>query len=282
MGHTKRLIGARGRAAAVLLGLLAAGCGAGDRTAAPVFVALTTTIEDSGLLDTLVASFRAARPDLALRTVTGGTGEVLALGRRGDVDLVISHDPAAESAFVAEGHGVARYDVFRSEFVIAGPPADPADIAGERDPVAALRSIAALRARFVSRADDSGTHRKERALWAEAGLDPAAAGAGGWYVEAGTGMGDALRLASARGAYILTDRPTLLMLGPGLELTILVAGDARLVNPYGAVPVRDARHAAGAAAFVAWLRSERGRAVIEAYGRDRFGRPLFSSTADEP
>lgn len=259
---------------AALLAAVPAACGGGGGAAPPVTLAATTTLEDSGVLGELVRAFRAAHPEIPVRTVTGGTGEVLALARRGDVDLVLSHDAAAESAFVAEGYGFERRDVMRNDFVIAGPPADPAGVRGVRDAAAALRAIAAARAPFVSRGDDSGTHRRELLLWREAGARPAA-GAGGPYTEAGVGMGDALRLASARRAYILTDRATFLVLSAELDLEVLVEGDPRLLNRYGLVRVRGARRAADAAAVAEWLTSPAARDVIASFGGGRFGRPLF-------
>ncbi|HEX6940842.1 MAG TPA: substrate-binding domain-containing protein [Longimicrobiales bacterium] len=266
------------RAAAALA---LAACAAGERAAPrPVTLAATTTVEDTGLLDALVAVFRAAHPEVPLRTVVGGTGEVLALGRRGDVDVVLSHDPAAESAFVAAGYGVERRDVMHDDFVLAGPPEDPAGIRGMHDAAAALAAVARARAAFVSRADDSGTHRKELRLWREAGVAPrsapAARGSHRWYIEAGVGMAAALRVADARRAYILTDRATYRVLRSALELDILVEGDPRLVNRYGVTRVRDAVAADGAAVFVDWLTSPDGRRVIDAFGRDRFGEPLFT------
>ncbi|HEX7118145.1 MAG TPA: substrate-binding domain-containing protein [Longimicrobiales bacterium] len=274
----RRRLWLRPAVAALLLAACGAGSGAAPR---PITLAATTTVEDAGLLAALVEAFRAAHPEVRLRTVTGGTGQMLALAQRGDVDVVLSHDPAAESAFVAAGHGIGRREVMHNDFVIAGPPADPARVRGMRDAAAALAAIADAGAPFVSRGDDSGTHRKERTLWSEAGVRPStrpAAGdaAGRWYIEAGLGMGDALRLADARRAYILTDRATFRVLRDALDLTILVEGDPRLVNRYGVVRVRGAPGADGAAVFVDWLTSEAGRRVIDAFGRDRYGRPLYT------
>ncbi|HUH11769.1 MAG TPA: substrate-binding domain-containing protein, partial [Longimicrobiales bacterium] len=205
-------------AGALLVGVLA-GCGpTGGRGAAPVTVGATTTLEDSGVLEALLGAYHAAHPEAPTRALTGGTGEILALGRRGDVDLVITHDPVAESLYVARGHGVRRRPLMESELMVAGPAADPAGVAGAPDATAAFARIAAARVPFVSRADDSGTHRKERLIWsrvlgggagtrlegdARPGTDRPAADAS-WYAQAGVGMGDALRVAGARAAYILT------------------------------------------------------------------------------
>jgi tungstate transport system substrate-binding protein len=253
-----------------------AACGAGDRpTSPPLTLGTTTTIEDSGLLSALIAAFREAHPDVHIRTVTGGTGEVLALGRRGDVAVVLTHDPAAESTFVAEGYGIDRRPVMWNDFVIAGPGSDPAGLRGMRDAAAAFAAIARFRATFVSRGDESGTHRKEFFLWREAGLSVPKGGVDRWYIAAGVGMGDALRLASARGAYILTDRATFRVLRPELDLEILVEGDPRLVNRYAATRIRGAPQAEVASVFVEWLTSAEGLRAIREFGRDRYGEPLY-------
>jgi len=256
--------------------LLLAACGAGDRsTSPPLTLGATTTIEDAGLLSALIAAFLEAHPDVHVRTVTGGTGEILAYGRRGDVDVVLAHDPAAESTFVAEGYGIDRRPVMWNDFVIAGPGSDPAGLRGMRDAAAAFAAIARARATFVSRGDESGTHRKELFLWREAGLGVPNAAVDRWYLEAGVGMGDALRLASARRAYILTDRATFRVLRPELDLEILVEGDPRLVNRYAVTRIRGASQAEAANVFVEWLTSPEGLRVVREFGRDRYGEPLF-------
>ena len=270
MGSPKSLI------LAVVAALALAACGAGDRAASPpLTLGATTTLEDSGLLPALVAAFREAHPDIPVRTVTGGTGEVLALGRRGDVDVVLTHDPAAESTFVAEGHGIDRHPVMWNDFVIAGPASDPARVRGMRDAAAALTAIARARAGFVSRGDESGTHKKEQFLWREAGRVAPNSAAERWYIVAGVGMGDALRLANARRVYILTDRATLRVLRPELELEILVEGDPRLVNRYAVTRIRGAARAEAANVFTDWITSPDGLRVVREFGRDRYGEPLY-------
>src|SRR5690606_10422062 len=199
-------VGARANVAALLAAALAgaclAGCGAAPGGRPDVMLAATTTLEDSGLLAVLLDAFERAHEGMRVRALTGGTGQVLELGRRGDVDVILSHDAAAESAFVAAGAGAERRPLMYNDFLIVGPAVDPAGVRGLGDAEEALRRIAAARAPFISRGDDSGTHRKERQLWALAGLAPGAGEA--WYSEAGLGMGDALRVASERRAYILT------------------------------------------------------------------------------
>lgn len=254
-----------------------------DRTADPSRLTLvaTTTIQDSGLLDSLVSAFGRSHPGIRLRVLTAGTGEALEIGRRGDADVLLTHDPPAESAFVAAGHGRDRREVMHNDFVIAGPAADPAGVRGLRDGPAALARIAAAASPFVSRGDDSGTHRKEIALWK--GVGPAHPGAarGPWYIEAGLGMGEALQLAAERDAYVLTDRATYLTIREDLRLDILVEGDPRMVNRYGVTRVSRGRNAAGALAFAGWITGADGQATIGAFGRERFGRPLFTPAVPE-
>ena len=206
-----------------------------------------------------------------MSAVSGGTGEVLEIARRGDADLIITHDPAAESVFVASGAGKYRRELMFNDFVIAGPANDPAQLRGMADAAAALARLAERKITFVSRGDDSGTHRKERSLWKAAGITPS----GDWYLEAGAGMGDALRLASARNAYILTDRGTFLRFQPHLSLAILAEGDPRLLNRYGLTRVTDAVGGAAADSFAVWLLSAAGRELIRQFGVKEFGRPLF-------
>lgn len=263
------------RSVLVLAAFVAACAESGPPASRPLILASTTSTEDSGLFDVLIPAFEAAHPDHDVRVVAVGTGEALELGRRKDADVVLVHAPAAESAFVAGGYGTDRRAVMYNDFVVVGPPADPAGIGGRTDAADALRRISGEGSTFVSRGDDSGTHRKERALWAAAGLDPG----GEWYLEVGQGMGETLRIASERLAYVLTDRSTYLFLRDGLDLGVLVEGDARLENPYGVIPVTGARNPEGARAFANWITGPEGQALIGAYGAERFGRPLFMPSA---
>ncbi len=239
-----------------------------------VILACTTSVEDSGLLDALLPAFGESHPDLDIKVVAVGSGEALALGARGDADVVIAHSPAAEQAFMEAGHGRGRHAIMANDFVLVGPASDPAGVRG-RTPPAALRAIAAAGAPFVSRADDSGTHTRERALWAAAGVEPA----GDWYMEIGQGMGEALRVASERAGYTLTDRATYLALAQTLLLAILVEGDPGLTNLYSAITTTRARNPRGADALVGWLAGREGQQRIRAYGADRFGRSLFEPLA---
>lgn len=263
--RSRRCLPRRLLLAATLLFL--AGCG--DRRQVLV-LSSTTSTEDSGLFDLLIPRFEAAHPGILVQVVAVGSGQALALGRRGDADVLLVHAPAAESAFVAQGHGVERRPVMYNDFVLVGPAADPAAVRGTRDAAQALRQIRGSEAPFVSRGDDSGTHRKELDLWRAAGISPT----GPRYMEAGQGMAEVLRLAAEKDAYTLADRSTFLFLR-GLELEVLVEGDPRLVNPYGVIPVRRAENPDGARAFTEWLTSEEGQALIASHGIERFGQPLF-------
>lgn len=245
------------------------GCGGGDRRV--LTLGIPTTIQDSGLLEALLPEFEQAHPDDRLRFVAAGSGELLALGARGDVDALIAHAPAAEERFMAEGHGSLRRRVMENDFVIVGPADDPAEVQGMTDAAAALARIAAVGATFISRGDESGTHQKELAL-REAGSVPAG---GSGYREAGQGMGQVLRAASDLGAYALCDRATFTNLRETLRLDVLVEGDPRLLNVYHVIVVERAREPEAARAFADWLTSEDGRRVIGAYGVERFGAPLF-------
>lgn len=265
---------ARRRAAAGFafgVAALSAACAGEERSA--IVLSSTTSTEDSGLFDVLIPAFEAAHPSLRVRVLAVGSGQALELGRRGDADVLLTHAPAAESLFVAQGHGEERRPVMYNDFVLVGPAADPAGVRGESDAAAALARIAAAAAPFISRGDDSGTHRKELDLWEAAGLGgPDARGPG--YLEAGQGMGEVLRVAAEKEAYTLSDRSTFLFLRD-LPLEVLLEGDPRLTNPYAVIVVRTAKNRAGGRAFADWITSPRGQAVVGAYGRERFGQPLF-------
>ncbi len=249
--------------------LLAALALSGPAPAGERFILLqsTTSTQNSGLFDAILPAFTAAS-GIEVRVVAVGTGQALKNARNGDGDVLLVHAVGAEKAFVSEGYGVARLDVMYNDFVIVGPPADPAGIAGLSDATAALKSIAAAAAPFASRGDDSGTHQKELALWRAAGLDPVAA-SGTWYRETGSGMGATLNLAVGMGAYALTDRGTWIAFKNKGNFGILVAGDERLFNQYGVILVNPARHprvkAEDGQAFIDWLTGPDGQAAIAAY-----------------
>jgi tungstate transport system substrate-binding protein len=235
-----------------------------------VVLATTTSVEDSGLLDSLATSFSAAHPQYILAPVAAGTGMVLEIGRRKDADVLITHDSAGEVKFLADGYGSDRRYVMQNDFIIVGPPGDAGRIRG-LNTIAAFQKIAHDSIPFVSRADDSGTHRREMRLWAEAGIKPA----GEWYIQAGVGMGDALLLAGQKRAYIMTDRATYTTFKPRIQLDIMIDGDPPLLNKYHVILVQGARNSAGGRAFADWITSAEGRQVIGAFGKSQYGAPLF-------
>jgi len=270
----------------LVLGLaLAVGCGSDcARAAEKSFLRLgtTTTTENSGLMSHLVPRFEA-ETGITVRVVVHGTGQILRTAKAGDVDVFLAHDTEAERAFVAGGDGSERRDVMYNHFVVVGPTDDPAKVRGIADAAAALTRIAEARAPFVSRGDDSGTHRAERRLWRDAGIDPTGA-SGKWYLEAGAGMGTTLNIAAGKGAYTLTDRGTWLSFRNRRGLAILSEGDPRLLNQYGVTLVNPVRHdhvnATAARAFLDWVTSEKGRRAIADYRVD--GEQLFFPGTPRP
>ena len=244
-----------------------------------IVVASTTSTEQSGLFGHLLPAF-TRKTGIGVRVVALGTGQALDVGRRGDADVVLVHDRAAEDRFVAEGAGVDRRDVMVNDFVLVGPKGDPARIAGTKDIAAALKRIAGAKAPFVSRADKSGTHAAELRYFKLAGVDPLE-GKGSWYRETGSGMGPALNTASSMNAYVLADRGTWLSFRNRGELGIVVEGDKRMFNPYGVMLVNPAKHphvkAAEGKAFIDWLVSREGQDAIAGYRID--GQQLFFPSA---
>jgi tungstate transport system substrate-binding protein len=241
-----------------------------------VVLASTTSTEDSGLFDMLLPAFEAAVPAYRVSLVAVGSGQALRLGERGDADVLLVHSPAAEAAFMQAGHGEKRRAVMYNDFVIVGPAGDPAGVAGH-DPVVALRRIAAASAPFLSRGDESGTHQKELALWERAGVETRSPA---WYTDVGQGMGETLAIAAERRAYALTDRATFLFLTQRGGLEVLVQGDSVLHNPYSVIVVQRAHNPDGARAFAEWITSRPGQRLIARYGVERFGRALFTASAD--
>jgi len=244
-----------------------------------IVVASTTSTEQSGLFGHILPMF-TKKTGIAVRVVALGTGQALDVGRRGDADVVFVHDRAAEDKFVAEGFGIDRRDVMYNDFVLIGPKADPARVAGGKDIAAAFRAIAAAKAPFVSRGDKSGTHAAELRYFKDAGIDPNE-GKAAWYRETGSGMGPALNTASSMNAYILADRGTWLSFKNRGELTIVVEGDRRMFNPYGVILVNPAKHPhvkqAEGRAFMDWLVSPEGQAAIASYNVG--GEQLFFPSA---
>lgn len=239
-----------------------------------LILATTTSTQDSGLLDVLVPLFEK-RTSYRVKTIAVGSGAALSLGERGEADVLLVHSPAAERRLVESGGAVDRRLVMHNDFVLVGPPSDPAGIRGSGSTAAALNKIAVAGLPFLSRGDESGTHAKELSLWAAAGVKPG----GAWYQESGSGMGQTLNIASEKSGYALTDRATYLALRKNLALEILLEGDAPLLNPYHVLQVNVQRfakvNADGAQAFAQFLLSAEGQAVIGAFGVEKYGAPLF-------
>lgn len=229
-----------------------------------LLLASTTSTENSGLFAHILPIFEATTK-IKTRVIAVGTGQALRLGRNGDADVLLVHDPVAEKAFVAAGFGVDRRAVMYNDFVLLGSKSDPASIENRTDIVAALRAVASTQSPFVSRGDDSGTHRAERRLWSAAGTDIDAA-SGTWYREAGAGMGATLNIASSMGAYAISDRATWISFRNKGQLSLLISGDVRLFNQYGIIRVNPAKHrhvnAVAARIFVDWLTSPAGQTAI--------------------
>jgi len=270
MAHDRhRLIVAFAAACAALAALTAP---AQDKS---IVVASTTSTEQSGLFGHLLPAFTKTT-GIAVKVVALGTGQALDVGKRGDADVVFVHDRAAEDKYVAEGWGVDRRDVMYNDFVLAGPKADPAKVAGTKDIAAALKAIADAKAPFVSRGDKSGTHAAELRYFKLASVDPLE-GKGSWYRETGSGMGPALNTASSMNAYILADRGTWLSFRNRGDLIVVVEGDKRLFNPYGVMLVNPAKHphvkVAEGRAFIDWLVSREGQDTIAGYRIG--GEPVF-------
>ena len=236
----------------------------GVASAQSITMASTTSTEQSGLFSHLLPAFKQAS-GLDVKVVAVGTGQALDMARRGDADVLFVHDQAAEEKFVADGWAVKRYPVMYNDFVLIGPPADPAGVRGQ-DIVAALGRIAAANAEFISRGDKSGTHAAELRYWKLA-VGEGSKGRG--YKECGCGMGPALNIAASSGAYVLADRGTWLNFKNRAALAVLVQGDRRLFNQYGVMVVNPARHphvkAADAQKFVDWVISPAGQASIADY-----------------
>lgn len=268
------------RLGALVLALALAGCvgSAGAPARRDVILATTTSTQDSGLLDVLVPRFEQ-QTGYRVKTIAVGSGQALKLGERGEADVLLSHAPAAEEKLVAAGAVMNRRLVMHNDFVLVGPPGDPAGVRGTPTAREALQRIARAGAPFVSRGDDSGTHKKEQELWAAAGGRPA----GAWYLESGTGMAQTLAIAADRGAYTLSDRATYLAHRQRLRLEVVLAGDGPLLNIYHVLEVNPARHpgvnAAGARALADYLVAPQTQAIIAAFGRDRYGEPLFVADA---
>ncbi|MBI1818258.1 MAG: substrate-binding domain-containing protein [Deltaproteobacteria bacterium] len=244
-----------------------------------VRLSTTTSTENSGLLAAILPTFEQ-RFHLKVDVIAVGSGKALKLAENGDVDVVLSHAPELEDAFVKAGFGVNRREVMYNDFIIVGPPSDPAKLRGSSGAVDAFKQIAAAQATFISRGDESGTHQKEKDLWKAVGIIPS----GAWYVSAGQGMGEVLLMANERQAYTLADRGTYIAFKQKQDLTITNEGDPALFNPYTISAVNPAKqpHARyiEAMELIAWITAPDGQRAIAGFTMD--GQVLFHPTAVPP
>ena len=240
----------------------------------------TTSTRNSGLFDHILPMF-FEKTGIEVRVVAVGTGQAICNAANGDGDVLLVHARSAEEQFVTEGHGVARANVMYNDFVIVGPPSDPAGVVGMNDVIAALTTIAEAAVPFASRGDDSGTHKAEVGLWKEIGVDVQAA-SGGWYRETGSGMGATLNIGTGMGAYVMTDRATWVAFANKGDYLVAVEGDPRLFNQYGITLVNPEKHPNVKAElghrFVDWILSEEGQAAIASHQID--GQQLFFPNAE--
>ena len=242
-------------------------------------LATTTSTENTGLLAAILPTFEA-RFGLKVDVIAVGSGKAMKLAENGDVDVVLSHAPALEEAFVSAGFGVNRRSVMYNDFVVVGPRDDPAKVATAKSAADAFKQIAAAQSAFISRGDESGTHEKEKELWKAAGITPA----GAWYISAGLGMGQTLQMADEKRAYTLSDRGTYLTYRAKGDLALLNQGDQALFNPYSIIAVNPARYPAvryiDAMSLIAWMTSPEGQRVIGDF--KVAGEVLFHPTAVPP
>lgn len=262
---------------AAVLGLLFSGTPVAAKSHAQknIILSTTTSTQDSGLLDVLIPIFEK-KTGYFVKTIAVGSGQAMAMGQKGEADVLLVHSPVAEKKFVAEGYGVNRRIIMHNDFVMVGPPSDPAGIKGVKSAAEAFKKIAASNAVFMSRGDNSGTHAKEKAIWKVTGI---AYEGQKWYQQTGLGMGQTLAVAAEKKTYTLADRGTYLALKKNLGLDILTEGDAILLNIYHVIEVNPAKwpkvNAAGAKAFADFMVSQPTQKIIETFGVEKFGSPLF-------
>ena len=268
---------------ALALGMLAAAPGA---QAAPatrsLILATTTSTQDTGLLDTLIPMFEK-KTGYAVKTIAVGSGQAMAMGAKGEADVLLVHSPDAEKKFMAEGNGVNRRLVMHNDFVLVGPASDPGNIKEAKTAPEAFKKIAAEAQPFFSRADNSGTHAMELKLWKVAGLDPKAEK---WYAQTGLGMGQTLNVAAEKKGYTLTDRGTYLAMRKTLGMAIVCEGDRNLLNIYHVIEVNPTKfpkvNFPGASAFAEFVLAKDTQEVIRTFGVGKYGSPLFFPDAGKP
>lgn len=247
-----------------------------------IILATTTSTQDTGLLDTLIPIFEK-KTGYFVKTIAVGSGQAMAMGSKGEADVLLVHSPDAEKKFIADGLGINRRIVMHNDFVIIGPADDPAKIKGGKSALEAVKKIAASGALFISRGDNSGTHALEKKVWKAAGINPEGQK---FYQQTGLGMGQTLNVAAEKKAYTIADRGTWLSLQKNLGLPILCEGDAILLNIYHVMEVNAAKfpkvNAAGAKSFADFMVSKDAQAIVATFGVDKYGSPLFFPDAGKP
>jgi len=240
-----------------------------------IILATTTSTQDSGLLDVLIPIFEK-KTGYFMKTIAVGSGQAMAMGQKGEADVLLVHSPAAEKKFVADGYGINRRLIMHNDFVIVGPAADPAKIKGIKSATEVFKKIAAAQSLFLSRGDNSGTHSKEKSIWKTAAVKYEGEK---WYQQTGLGMGQTLNVASEKRAYTLADRGTYLALKKRLDLDILAEGDAILLNIYHVIEVNPVKfpkvNTPGGKAFADFMVSGETQGIIKTFGVEKFGSPLF-------
>jgi len=261
----------------MVLGLVLISASAGMAASAEknIILATTTSTQDSGLLDTLIPIFEK-KTGYFVKTIAVGSGQAMAMGQKGEADVLLVHSPAAEKKFMEGGYGVNRRLVMHNDYIVVGPANDPAKVKGSKSTVEAFKKIASAQAMFISRGDNSGTHSKEKDIWKAAGV---AYEGQKWYQQTGLGMGQTVNVASEKQAYTLVDRGTYLALKKRVDLPILAEGDAILLNIYHVIEVNPAKfpkvNAKGAKAFADFVVAPETQNIIKTFGVDKFGSPLF-------
>lgn len=240
-----------------------------------IILATTTSTQDSGLLDVLIPVFEK-KSGYFVKTIAVGSGQAMAMGQKGEADVLLVHSPEAEKKFTADGNGISRRLVMHNDFIVVGPAADTAKIKGMKSTTDVFKKIAATQSIFISRGDNSGTHAKEKSIWKAAAVKYEGEK---WYQQTGLGMGQTLNVASEKRAYTLADRGTYLALKKRLDLDILAEGDAILLNIYHVIEINPAKfpkvNAAGGKAFADFMVSKETQDIIKTFGVDKFGSPLF-------
>jgi len=260
---------------AIICLLLAAAWTPSQAQEKTVILATTTSTQDSGLLDVLLPVFEK-KTGYFVKTIAVGSGQAMAMGQKGEADVLLVHSPDAEKKFVAEGYGIHRRLVMHNDFIVVGPAGDPAGIKGMKPTTAVFKQIASKGSLFLSRGDNSGTNAKEKAIWKACGINPEGQK---WYQQTGLGMGQTLNVASEKDGYTLADRGTYLAMKKNLQSVILAEGDAILLNIYHVIEVTPAKwpkvNAAGAKAFSDFMVAGKTQEIIKTFGVDKFGAPLF-------